>query len=173
MKKVLVTGGCGFVGSNLTARLLQMGTDVSVMDNLARKGAEDNLRWLQGLGPLHFHAKDVRSPENVSEVIKELQPDAVFHLAGQVAMTTSIEHPRLDFETNVVGSINMLEAVRRHCPGAAILYASSNKVYGELAGLELKEEALRYVSPSHPSGVDETFSLDFRTPYGCSKGAAD
>jgi CDP-paratose 2-epimerase len=173
LKKVLVTGGCGFVGSNLTAKLLEMGMDLTVVDNLSRQGAADNLLWLQGLGSLRFISEDIRSPETLDKVAREIQPDAIFHLAGQVAMTISIENPRHDFETNVVGSINLLEAVRRHCPKAVIVYASSNKVYGELSGLELREEALRYTTSTHPAGIDESFPLDFRTPYGCSKGAAD
>ena len=173
MKKALVTGGCGFVGSNLTARLLEMGVDVTVLDNLSRQGAADNLRWLQGLGPFRFISGDVRPRETLEVVVKEVQPEAIFHLAGQVAMTTSVANPRHDFETNAVGSINLLEAVRQYCPEAVIVYASSNKVYGELAGLELTEEALRYTAPTHPAGINESFSLDFRTPYGCSKGTAD
>ena len=88
-------------------------------------------------------------------------------------MTTSMKDPRFDFETNVVGSINLLEAVRKHYPDATIVYASSNKVYGELSQLQLREDRLRYTTPDHPSGIDENFSLDFQTPYGCSKGAAD
>jgi CDP-paratose 2-epimerase len=173
LKKALVTGGGGFIGSNLTAKLLEMGVDVSVLDNLSRQGSADNLEWLRSLGPIRFIANDVRAPGVLDEVLREVRPDAIFHLAGQVAMTTSLANPRLDFETNVVGTINLLEAVRHHCPDAVITYASSNKVYGELAGLQLKEEALRYTTPSHPGGVDESFALDFQTPYGCSKGAAD
>ncbi len=173
MKKVLVTGGCGFIGSNLTARLLETGVDVAVLDNLSRQGAADNLRWLQELGTIRYIAGDVRAVGMLDTVLKELQPDAIFHLAGQVAMTTSMANPRLDFETNVVGTVNLLEAVRAHCPAAVVTYASSNKVYGDLGGLQVLEEELRYTTPTHPAGVNESFSLDFQTPYGCSKGAAD
>jgi CDP-paratose 2-epimerase len=173
MKKALVTGGCGFVGSNLTARLLARGMAVTVLDNLSRHGSADNLSWLQSLGAFAFVKEDVCNPGVLDKLISEDQPDVVFHLAGQVAMTTSLANPRRDFEINVVGSINLLEAVRQYNPETAIIYASSNKVYGDLEGLKLKEEALRYTTPTHPEGVDESFSLDFQTPYGCSKGAAD
>jgi CDP-paratose 2-epimerase len=173
MKKVLVTGGCGFVGSNLTARLIGLGKEVAVFDNLSREGTTDNLRWLQTLCAFRFTQGDTRVSADLEEMVKEFRPDAVFHLAGQVAMTTSMRDPRRDFETNVAGTFNLLEAVREHCPQAVIVYASSNKVYGELAGLELREEALRYTAPAKPLGIDENFPLDFQTPYGCSKGAAD
>jgi len=173
LKKVLITGGCGFVGSNVAARLLEEGVETAVYDNLSRNGTTENLRWLQSLRPFAFVQGDTRSTEDLRSVVKQFQPEAIFHLAGQVAMTTSLRDPRLDFETNVLGSFNLLEAVREVCPGCVIVYASSNKVYGSLAGLELREEALRYSSSSHPSGVDESFGLDFQTPYGCSKGAAD
>jgi CDP-paratose 2-epimerase len=173
LKKALVTGGCGFVGSNLTARLLELGVEVVVFDNLSRQGASDNLQWLRSLGSIRFVEGDTSSFQDIATPVKEFRPEAIFHLAGQVAMTTSMRNPRRDFETNVIGSFNLLEAVRTHSPEAVIVYASSNKVYGELAGLNLKEEEWRYTAPLKPLGIDETFHLDFQTPYGCSKGAAD
>jgi CDP-paratose 2-epimerase len=109
----------------------------------------------------------------VDRAIERFQPAAIFHLAGQVAMTTSINDPRRDFETNVLGSINVLESVRQRKLKTAILYASSNKVYGNLDGVALKETALRYTAPDRPNGIEEAAPLDFQTPYGCSKGAAD
>ncbi len=173
MKKVLVTGGCGFVGGNAAARLLELGVEVAVLDNLSRHGTADNLQWLRSLGLRHFLHADTRLASDLDEAVRQFAPDAIFHLAGQVAMTTSMANPRRDFETNVVGSLNLLEAVRRHCPETVIVYSSSNKVYGDLAGLDLQEERLRYSSPSHPRGIAENSPLDFQTPYGCSKGAAD
>lgn len=169
----LITGGCGFVGSNLASRLLEMGQEVLVFDNLSRHGSTENLAWLRTLGPVQFVQGDVRNFAEIEAVIERLRPQAIFHLSGQVAMTTSMNDPRRDFETNVVGSFNVLEAVRAHCPQAAIVYSSSNKVYGELVGVELREEATRYSAPGFPEGVDESAPLDFQTPYGCSKGAAD
>ncbi len=173
MKKFLVTGGCGFVGGNVAARLLQTGCDVLLLDNLSREGSRQNLEWLRGLGKFEFHEGDTRHADDLRETVRHYQPDAIFHLAGQVAMTTSMENPRLDFETNVAGTINLLEAVRAARPEAVIVYSSSNKVYGDLSALDLREEEWRYVSDACPRGVDENFPLNFQTPYGCSKGAAD
>ena len=171
--KYLVTGGCGFVGSNIVARLTREGSQVAIFDNLTRRGAAANLDWLQSLGAQQFVHGDIRNPHDVDRVIAELKPGVVFHLGGQVAMTTSMNNPRHDFEVNVCGSLNLLESVRRHCPQTTIVYSSSNKVYGGLDGVELLEGKTRYTAPALPNGVPETASLDFQTPYGCSKGAAD
>ncbi len=168
-----MTGGAGFVGSNLCARLLDEGAEVSVFDSLFREGTRENLAWLQTLGPVRFTQGDTRNFGEIDRLVRETRPGVIFHLAGQVAMTTSMRDPRRDFETNVLGTFNLLEAVRANCPEAVTIYASSNKVYGGLAGLELVEEAHRYSAPGKPQGVDERCPLDFQTPYGCSKGAAD
>jgi CDP-paratose 2-epimerase len=169
----LVTGGCGFVGSNVAARLLVEGWQPVLFDNLSREGAAGNLRWLTEKSGCEFRRGDTREFNDLDRVIRETQPSVIFHLAGQVAMTTSMNDPRRDFETNVTGSINLLESVRRAKLPCAIVYASSNKVYGELNGVALKEEATRYSAPDFPEGIAETANLDFQTPYGCSKGAAD
>jgi CDP-paratose 2-epimerase len=169
----LVTGGCGFVGSNVAARLMRDGGRPVLFDNLSREGAADNLRWLQGQGNCDFRRGDTRDFNELDRVIRETRPSVIFHLAGQVAMTTSMNDPRRDFETNVVGSFNLLESVRLAKLPGAIVYSSSNKVYGALAGVVLREEATRYTAPACPEGVDESVTLDFQTPYGCSKGAAD
>ena len=169
----LITGGCGFVGSNLAAHLLAKGEKVLVFDNLSRHGSAENLEWLRSLGAVEFIKGDVRNFAEIDSAIERLQPRAIFHLSGQVAMTTSMNDPRRDFETNVVGSFNVLESVRLHCPSTPIIYSSSNKVYGELVGVELREDATRYSAPAFPRGIDESAPLDFQTPYGCSKGAAD
>lgn len=172
-KNALVTGGCGFIGSNVAARLIQEGWQVSVFDNLSRRGSAENLAWLATRGQVDFIHGDIRNFSDVDRVISRVQPEAILHLAGQVAMSTSVDNPRGDFETNVLGSINVLECVRRCKLSSTIVYASSNKVYGDLPGVELREDALRYSAPEWPEGVDETAPLDFQTPYGCSKGAAD
>jgi CDP-paratose 2-epimerase len=171
--KYLVTGGCGFVGSNIVSRLTRQGESVALFDNLTRHGAAANLDWLKSLGPQQFVHGDIRNPHDVDRAISSLMPDVIFHLGGQVAMTTSMENPRHDFEVNVVGSLNLLESVRRHCPQTTIVYSSSNKVYGGLDRAALVEGQRRYTVPSFPHGLDETAPLDFQTPYGCSKGAAD
>ena len=172
--KVLITGGAGFVGSNVAARLLGQKADVTVFDSLARHGASENLAWLRSLGLANFVHGDIRNAFDVEQVIQSGAPDVIFHLAGQVAMTTSMQSPRRDFEINVLGSINVLEAVRQYTPETTIVYASSNKVYGNLQHLDLVEMATRY-GPRDPmqKGVDEAVGIEFHTPYGCSKGAAD
>ncbi len=169
----LITGGAGFVGSNLAAHLLSRGERVTVFDSLARHGASENLAWLRSLGLGSFIHGDVRNAFDVEQTINSVQPEVIFHLAGQVAMTTSIESPRRDFEINVLGSINVLEAVRQHRNNAVIVYASSNKVYGNLDHLDLVETATRYQPRSSQKGVGESVAIEFHTPYGCSKGAAD
>jgi CDP-paratose 2-epimerase len=171
--KALITGGAGFVGSNLAATLLAKGESVVVFDSLARHGASENLAWLRSLGMDHFIHGDIRNAFDVEQTVKSVQPDVIFHLAGQVAMTTSMESPRRDFEINVLGSINVLEAVRQYTPKTAIVYASSNKVYGNLDHLDLVEAETRYQPRDAQKGVDESVAIEFHTPYGCSKGAAD
>jgi CDP-paratose 2-epimerase len=173
MKKYLITGGCGFFGANLAARLLEMGQSVVLFDNLCRQGAEENLAWLRGLGRPEVRTGDVRHAHVVKELVRETRPDVVFHLAGQVAMTTSVKSPMDDFMTNAAGTVHLLEALRLHRPEASLVYSSTNKVYGAMEGVRLVEETRRYSSPSHPCGIGEDQPLDFRTPYGCSKGAAD
>jgi CDP-paratose 2-epimerase len=153
--------------------LLAEGEEVTVFDNLARRGAEQNRAWLQSLGQAQFIHGDIRSAHDVTELICKGKPAVIYHLAGQVAMTTSVETPRRDFEINVVGSLNLLEAVRQYEPAATVVYSSSNKVYGDFAAISLREEETRYTAPDLPDGIDESAPLDFHTPYGCSKGAAD
>ena len=172
--RALVTGGAGFIGCNLADRLAAEGAEVIVFDALLRPGVEGNLAWLQARHGARIipAAADVRDAEALHAMALEV--DVIFHLAAQVAVTTSLSSPREDFEINVGGAINVLEAARpRRTP---VIFASTNKVYGDLddVALELKGEAYR---PSDPAvrlrGVDEGRPLDFHTPYGCSKGAAD
>jgi CDP-paratose 2-epimerase len=169
----LVTGGCGFLGSNITSRLLHEGRNVTVFDDLSRAGAAENLRWLQAQGDLDFVRGDIRIADDVEQLVLKCKPGVVFHVAGQVAMTTSLNDPRRDFEINALGTLNLLESLRQHRPDAVAVYSSTNKVYGDLAWLRLEEEPTRYTTPDFPNGVSESAPLDFHTPYGCSKGAAD
>ena len=173
MNTILVTGGCGFVGSNLAAEALAREMRVTVFDNLRRNGSSQNLKWLRSLGNVNYVHGDTRDAEEVLRAVETAKPDIIAHLAGQVAMTTSVSAPRVDFETNVVGTFNVLEAIRRAAPECAMVYSSSNKVYGDLEDLVLEERQLRYDAVDFPHGIDESAVLDFRTPYGCSKGAAD
>ena len=177
----IVTGGCGFIGSNLVAALLDDGVDVVVLDTLVRVGSASNLAWLEerarrpGAGRLVHLRSDTRSRTDVDDAFSRHAEgvSTVAHLAGQVAMTTSIERPRYDFEVNVLGSMNVLEAIRQFAPRAVAMYSSTNKVYGDLETLRHVEAPTRWTLPDHPAGLDESIALDFHSPYGCSKGAAD
>lgn len=171
--KYLITGGCGFVGSNLAAEVLKQGDELFIFDNLTRHGSSNNLDWLKKKGEFKFYPCDIRNNNDVETVIKEIKPDYIFHLSGQVAMTTSISNPRLDFEVNTLGTFNLLEAVRKYSPESIILYSSSNKVYGDLENLSFEETDTRYICNEYPHGLPESISLNFSSPYGCSKGAAD
>lgn len=171
----LITGGCGFLGANLCDVVLSRRKPLVVIDNLTRTGARENLAWLRerhGPGWV-FHACDVRDRHRVAEVIRAARPSVVVHLAAQVAASVSLEWPQEDFDINAAGTMNMLEAVRRHCPGAHFIYASSNKVYGSLDQLRIEEGTSRYILPDYPLGLDERLPLDGHTPYGCSKLAGD
>jgi CDP-paratose 2-epimerase len=169
----LITGGCGFLGSNLAAELIGRGQKVVVFDNLSRHGSSSNLEWLRGLGEFEFVHGDVRNTHDVDGTVRRPEIDVIYHVAGQVAMTTSMQNPRKDFEINVGGSINVLEAVRLGNAKAVVIYSSSNKVYGALDDLDLQEGPTRYSPARGSGGIDESAALEFHTPYGCSKGAAD
>jgi len=171
--KLLITGGCGFLGSNLASDALARGDELLIFDSLYRNGSRENLTWLQTQGNFKFEHGDIRNQNDITRVIQAFQPDAIFHLAGQVAMTTSIANPRMDFEVNVLGAINLLEAVRLHCPNAIVIYSSTNKVYGDLEQYSYVETETRYQCIEKPNGFDEQTQLEFHSPYGCSKGAAD
>ena len=171
--KLLITGGCGFLGSNLAADAIARGDDLLVFDNLYRNGSRDNLAWLQNQGKFRFEHGDIRNQNDITRIVQEFKPDAIFHLAGQVAMTTAIANPRMDFEVNVMGTHNLLEAVRLHSPNATVVYSSTNKVYGDLEKYTYRETATRYECINQPTGFDENTQLEFHSPYGCSKGAAD
>jgi CDP-paratose 2-epimerase len=171
--KILITGGCGFLGSNLAAEVLKRGDELYVFDNLFRNGSQENLKWLQQIGKFVFFHSDIRSYNDVEFVVKNVKPDVIFHLAGQVAMTTSIQNPRLDFEINVIGGNNLLEAVRKYSPETIVTYSSTNKVYGDLDWINFEETETRYISNDYKNGFDEKLPLHFQSPYGCSKGSTD
>jgi CDP-paratose 2-epimerase len=171
--KYLITGGCGFLGSNISSKLIGRAEDVTVFDNLSRAGSEKNLEWLKTLGKFRYIRGDIRNANDVDNLVNVDKVDVIFHLAGQVAMTTSIENPRMDFEINALGTLNLLEAVRKYSPESAVLYSSTNKVYGDLEWVKYEESDSRYIAVDYPKGFPETISIDFHSPYGCSKGAAD
>ncbi|MBS7538408.1 SDR family NAD(P)-dependent oxidoreductase [Ancylobacter lacus] len=176
LRPVLVTGGAGFIGSNLADRLAREGHEVRLLDSLARPGVERNAAWLEARHPgrVTLIEADIRDEAAVAAAVAEVQ--AVFHLAAQVAVTSSLADPRADFGVNLAGTVTLLEAVRARSPEAPVIFASTNKVYGDLGDLALSDiegawkptdEILR------ARGIAEDGPLDFHTPYGCSKGAAD
>jgi CDP-paratose 2-epimerase len=171
--KYLITGGCGFLGTNLAYEVIKNGDDLYIFDDLSRYGSSQNLQWLKDFGSFDFCHGDIRLLNDIKRFVERVNPDVIFHLAGQVAMTTSLENPRRDFEVNVIGTHNLLESVRFHAPGATIIYSSTNKVYGDLEQYSYIEKDTRYQVEEFPNGFNENVGLDFRSPYGCSKGAAD
>ncbi len=173
-QQYLVTGGAGFIGSNYVNRLLQRGEKVTVYDNLSRGGARRNLEWLQknfGDDAFEVIVGDVRDAPAIQEAAKDA--DVIVHLAGQVAVTTSVIEPRYDFESNALGTFNTLEAARLSERDPIFIYASTNKVYGGMEDVELAEEPTRWRYKYLVNGCPETQPLDFHSPYGCSKGTGD
>jgi len=171
--RTLITGGIGFIGTNLADRLLRGGHEVVLFDNIGRAGVQENLDWLRKEhgDRVQFIKGDVRDFGAVEKAVHGAA--AVFHLAAQVAVTTSITDPQEDFSINAQGTVNVLEAARRQNPMPTFLYTSTNKVYGGLEHYRVVERPTRYEFENLPNGVPETCPLDFHSPYGCSKGAAD
>ncbi len=176
--KILVVGGAGFIGSHVALKYLQSGDEVHVADNLSRNGARTNFSMLNERaatlpGKLVFHHLDLRLAPAVNELLACVKPELVVHEAAQVAVTTSVQNPRLDFEVNTVGTFNLLEACRNFAPETFFIYASTNKVYGGMEDVAVVEEEKRYRYRDFPEGLGELRQLDFHSPYACSKGAAD
>ncbi|MDQ3929773.1 MAG: SDR family NAD(P)-dependent oxidoreductase [Chloroflexota bacterium] len=175
-RPVLITGGAGFIGTNVAHRLLSEGREVLVYDNLSRAGVEQNLRWLKETHGDKVEAMraDVRDAASLRAAAS--RASAVFHFAAQVAVTTSLEDPIEDFTVNARGTVNLLEALRSLDNPPPLVFTSTNKVYGGLEDLEFRANGRRY-EPADPFikmyGINERRPLDFHSPYGCSKGAAD
>lgn len=173
-RRFLVTGGAGFIGSNYVARLLKRGEQVTIFDNLSRGGAQMNLMWLRqqfGSDGVNLIQADVRDADALRKAARDA--DVIVHLAAQVAVTTSVVDPREDFEINAQGTFNMLEAARLSGRQPAVIYASTNKVYGGMEDVRVVEEATEYCYADYPQGIPESMPLDFHSPYGCSKGSGD
>jgi CDP-paratose 2-epimerase len=173
--RILITGGAGFVGTNLAKHLLARGANVRILDALMRSGSERNLEWLASRYPvLEVMRGDVRDRSVVTEAVAGI--DHIFHLAAQVAVTSSLVEPRLDFEINALGTLNLLEAARACAKPPSIIFSSTNKVYGVLPDVQVRALDKRYVPVDETlraNGIDERRPLDFHSPYGCSKGAAE
>ena len=173
-KNYLVTGGAGFIGSNYVHRLLKRGEKVTIYDNFVRAGAQRNLEWLKkefGENAFEVIVGDIKDSDRITEAGKSA--DVIVHLAGQVAVTTSVTNPREDFESNALGTFNVLEAARASGRNPIFIYASTNKVYGGMDDVELYEEPTRWRYKDLIKGCPETQLLDFHSPYGCSKGTGD
>lgn len=176
VRTILITGGAGFIGSNLAERLLAMpGIRVRIFDNLSRAGVARNVSWLESKaarGSLEVIKGDIRD----SQAVRKAAADAaeIYHFAAQVAVTTSVDDPRTDFEVNAAGTLNVLEAARASGQYPLVLFTSTNKVYGSLASVPVIAEGTRYCAKAREfRGVNESEQLDFHSPYGCSKGTAD
>lgn len=171
--RILITGGAGFIGCNLAQACMQAGHSVTLFDNLSRRGTEANLAWLRAAhgDAFAFVRGDIRDYPAILQAAKG--QEAIYHLAAQTAVTTSVTDPRPDFEINALGTFNVLEAARNAGCDPVFIYASTNKVYGGMEDAPAQEQATRYVLPDYPAGVSEMRPLDFHSPYGCSKGCAD
>jgi CDP-paratose 2-epimerase len=172
---VLITGGAGFVGSNLADHLLGLGRRVRILDNVSRPGVERNLAWLRARHGerLQLRLGDLRDSYTVEAALRGCGP--VFHFAAQVAVSTSLRDPLIDFEVNARGTLNLLEALRRSPRRHGLVFTSTSKVYGRLDDIALRVRADRYEpdDPAHLHGIDESRPVSFHSAHGCSKGAAE
>ena len=169
-----ITGGAGFIGSNYVNQLLARGESVTIYDNLSRAGAPRNIAWLHSTyseEAFNLIVGDLKDAALLRTSVQDA--DIIVHLAGQVAVTSSVLNPRKDFEDNALGTFNVLEAARLSGRNPIVLYASTNKVYGGMEDVRLAEHETRYSYEDYPHGISETQPLDFHSPYGCSKGAGD
>ncbi len=170
--KLLITGGSGFIGSNLASHFLEKKYEVTIFDNFERKGTKDNLNWLKrSFRQIKIIKGDIRKMQDIKKAVKD--KDIIFHMAAQVAVTTSVIDPRTDFAINALGTFNLLESARMGGHKPIIIFASTNKVYGAMEEIKIIEKKERYMYRDLPFGISEKMQLDFHSPYGCSKGAAD
>ena len=169
---ILITGGVGFIGSNLSNYFLEKGEDITIYDNFSRSGVERNADWLKENHPnVKIIKGDTRDYDTLKKVAEDA--DAIYHTAAQVAVTTSVTNPREDFEINALGTFNVLEAARNAKTDPVVIFTSTNKVYGGMEEVKVVEKETRYDYSDLPYGCPESQPLDFHSPYGCSKGAAD
>ena len=173
-KKLIITGGAGFIGCHAAKYFAKKGYSIIIIDNLSRKGSVENLNWLKNQYPIKLYKTDIQDNLSLEDIFKnENNPKGILHLAAQVAVTTSVSNPRNDFNVNALGTLNILEAVRHYCPEVPFIYSSTNKVYGLLNSEKISEGPKRYKIDKKKEGISETEPLDFHSPYGCSKGSAD
>lgn len=171
--KAVIPGGAGFIGCNLADALLEEGNEVVLFDNLSRRGSKENVEWLQSRHKnAQFVKGDIRTDQKEMEKLFA-DADAVYHVAAQVAVTTSVAKPREDFEINALGTFNVLETARNCGGNPTFIYASTNKVYGGMEDIKIGKKGQRYAYKDLPNGIPEDRFLDFHSPYGCSKGCGD
>ncbi len=171
---IFITGGAGFIGTHTANFYLKAENKVAIFDNFSRKGTRENIKWLEKqYGPKNIKIVegDVRDFDKLKQSI--VGHNVIIHLAGQVAVTTSVVNPREDFEINALGTFNILESVRLYSPDSILLFASTNKVYGGMEEIKIIKKGNKYIYRDLPGGIAETQNLDFHSPYGCSKGTAD
>ena len=173
MKKIFITGGAGFIGSNAAHYFYKKKWQVYIFDNLSRKGTFFNNKWLKKETNVKFIRGDIRKFSKLSKTLSNINPNVIIHCAGQVAVTTSFLNPREDFEINALGNLNVLESVRVNKLKSTVIYTSTNKVYGNLISNKIKTKKKRYIYKNNIVGIDEETKTNFHSPYGCSKGAAD
>lgn len=175
--KIIIIGGAGFIGINTAQYFLSKKDEdheVIIFDNCSRPGSRDNIEWLSAHYKVKFVPGDIRNYDNLESFFCEYKDvDVVIHLAAQVAVTTAVKNPRMDYETNSSGTFNILEVLRNNNLSPFLIYASTNKVYGALENVSYQETDTRYEFKDLPGGISEKLSLDLYSPYGCSKGAAD
>ncbi|MBE7557638.1 SDR family oxidoreductase [bacterium] len=173
--RICVIGGAGFIGVHTADHFARRGHELVVFDNLSRRGSRSNIQWLTERHPgLRFMGGDITRPRDLAHLVEKFPDiDVIIHLAAQVAVTTSVANPRQDFEINAAGTFNVLETARAMPRPPVVLFASTNKVYGGMEDVAVVEESDHYRYRDHPEGISESMTLDFHSPYGCSKGAAD
>ena len=174
-KKLIITGGAGFIGINATRFFLKKNFEITILDNFSRKGTRENInRLIKDINNkyrINVIKVDIKNFDKLSKVIKKIKPEIILHLAAQVAVTKSVINPRYDFENNILASFNLLESCRLYSKKSLLIYSSTNKVYGKI-DLKETENKLRY-NFNKNQAIDENQQLDFYSPYGCSKGSAD
>lgn len=176
IKSILITGGAGFIGINTADHFLKKGIKVRIFDNFSKFGCESNIEWLKNNNKgkennVEVIKGDIRDYDQISPLVDDV--DVIFHFAAQVAVTTSVVNPKEDFDINAMGTLNLLESIRKSKNDPILLYSSTNKVYGKMDNVEVIGKGKRYEYKDIPKGAHESTPLDFHSPYGCSKGCAD
>ena len=174
MKKLMVIGGCGFIGANTVLYFLKKRYRISIIDNLSGSSSKKNIYLIRKLSPnIQFYNLNIKNYNSLSKIVKKIKPESIIFAAGQVAVTKSVKNPREDFDSTMLGAFNVLESIRNYSPKTKLIYSSSNKVYGNLRNLKIREKNNTYEIKNKDLLINEFQALDFSSPYGCSKGSSD